>query len=213
MDKRLVTSAEVEEYGEEFLDVVKRTAKEEMSSTMTHLNNENQHLRGRIQSLDDESQTNKEEAFYEYLDANVDNWRDINQDASFVEWLDAADEFSGSTRKDLIGNAYSQLNAQRVASFFSAYGKGTPVANTTEEAQPTLKDFVAPSNTAQAPTPTEGQLVVYSESEIKKFYDDSRKGLYANRKEEYAKVEADINRAIKEGRVLPEVEIKRRMSM
>ena len=211
-DKRLVTSAEVEEYGEEFLDVVKRTAKDEMSSTMTHLTNENQHLRGRIQSLDDESQTNKEDAFYKYLDTHVDNWREVNQDASFVEWLDVVDTFTGSTRADLISTAYSQLNAQRVASFFSAFGESS-AAPAEVEPQPTLQDFAAPSNTAQVVTPTEGQLVVYSETEIKKFYDDSRKGLYANRKEEYVKIEADINLAIKEGRVLPEAEIKRRMSM
>jgi hypothetical protein len=213
-DKRLITSAEVEEYGEEFLDVVKRTAKEEMSSTMTHLANENQHLRNRIESLDEESQSNKEEAFYAYLDKNVDNWREINQDESFVEWLDAVDELSGSTRKDLIGQAYSQLNAPRVASFFSMYGKTIATEpNSTESENPTLTEFAAPSTAPNPAQDTGGKMVVYSEGEIKKFYDDSRKGLYTHRQEEYARIEADINAAIKEGRVLPNSEIKRRMSM
>jgi len=211
-DTRLVTNAEVEEYGEEFLDVVKRTAKEEMARTMSHLSNENQHLRNRVQSLDDESQSNREGKFYAYVDKTVDNWREINQDEGFIEWLDATDEFSGSTRSDLISNAYSQLNAKRVASFFFSYAKeqgaqGTPVA------KPKLEDFAAPATKPPSPEGNEADVVLYSEEEIKKFYDDSRRGLYDSRREEYAKKEADINHAIREGRVMPNAELQRRMSM
>ena len=53
------------------------------------------------------------------------------------------------------------------------------------------------SGDSQVPT----EKPIYTRAQISKFYDDSRKGLYAGREAEYRATEADMQAAQREGRI------------
>ena len=99
MNQRLMTDDERRAYGDDLLSVVERKALEAFSPHLRQLQNENQNLRQRVAR--GEAQT-----IYENLDAALPNWREINTSPEFLEWLRAADIFSGRSKALMLREAF-----------------------------------------------------------------------------------------------------------
>jgi hypothetical protein len=52
------------------------------------------------------------------LDNIVPNWKAINEDPSFLGWLDEVDPLNGVTRRRLFNDAFANYDAARIANFF-----------------------------------------------------------------------------------------------
>lgn len=213
---QLLTDAEIEEYGPEFVDVVKRAAAE----VATPLYNEIQHLRGQMGQV----QTETANAFMTRMNATigglVPQWQSINQHPAFIQWVGLPEVYSGVIRQKLMQEAWNNGDAQRVAAFFRAFlaeeaavdprgagqgGPQRPAAYVSPPApvRPTLETFAAPGR-AQSGAQQPADRPVYTAQDITRFYTDVAAGKWRTRDAERAAIDADIIAAQHEGRIIPD---------
>lgn len=147
------------------------------------------------------------------LDRALPEWRSINTDPNFVAWLNTEDPFSGQRRQDMITRAYESGNAARTLAFFQAYQREHTAVSPSPMIPPTqtapaadrlpLADLAVPGRapTAAPPAPGAPQKRIWTTGEISAFYRQAQRGVFRDRPEDYARIEADILAAPLEGRV------------
>lgn len=214
--RQLLTEEEINEYGPEFVDVVKRAAAE----VATPLYEEIQHLRGQMGQVQNETAN----AFMTRMNATiagmVPNWQQLNNHPAFVQWVGLPEVYSGIIRQKLMQEAWNSGDAQRVAAFFRAFlaeeaavdprgagqgGSQRPAAYVPPAApmRPSLDTFAAPGRAqsgAQQPT----DKPTYTAQDITRFYTDVAAGKWRTRDAERAAIDADIIAAQHEGRIIPD---------
>jgi hypothetical protein len=117
------------------------------------------------------------------LDTAVPDWRIINADARWLEWLRGIDNLNERSRQELLNAATVAGDAQRVIRFF--------------------RDFLQQAGgQASGRTAARGDKPIYTRAQIAWFYNQHRKGAYKGREAEWSRIDADIIAAGREGRVL-----------
>jgi len=109
-----LTQQDLDNFGPELLDVAQRAARHAMAPALNRLEQENEELRDEVTRV-------AKTSIDQYLDANVPNWREINNDPRFHSWLLAPEPYSGIIRDRLLKDAAHSANAPRVASFFKGF--------------------------------------------------------------------------------------------
>jgi len=109
-----LTQQDLDNFGPELIDVAQRAAHHAMGPELQRLHDENEQLR-------DEVSRAAKTSIDQYLDANVSNWREINNDPRFHSWLLQPEPYSGVVRDRLLKDAAHSANAPRVASFFKGF--------------------------------------------------------------------------------------------
>ena len=214
--RQLLTEEEINEYGPEFVDVVRRAAAE----VATPLYEEIQNLRGQMGQV----QTETANVFMTRMNATigglVPDWRAINQHPAFIRWVGLPEVYSGVIRQRLMQEAWNNGDAQRVAAFFRAFlaeeaavdprgtGQGGPqrpaaYVSPPAPARPTLDQFAAPGR-AQSGAHQPTDKPVYTAQDITRFYQDVTLGKWRTRDAERAAIDADIMAAQHEGRIIPD---------
>lgn len=208
--KQLVSPEEVEEFGADLIDVVRRAALESVQPELQRLRQENDTLRS---SLGDVSKTMGETArksVYVSLAENVPDWQEMNSDENFLNWLGQPDVFSGQTRQDLLRQAFEKNDAERVIAFFKSYIDETAVVQpttTTTQAVTTppvnTSSLVAPGKTKAATVAsTQGpEKRIWTQQQIAAFYSSVRKGEYKDNEADKRAIEKDIIDAANTGRI------------
>src|SRR5215471_15350343 len=110
----MLTRQDLDNFGPELLDVAQRAAQHVMAPELQQLHDENQQLREEVTRA-------AKTTIDQYLDANVPNWREINNDERFHQWLLMPEPYSGVIRDRLLKDAAHAANAPRVASFFKGF--------------------------------------------------------------------------------------------
>jgi polyhydroxyalkanoate synthesis regulator phasin len=209
---------DIETWGEDLLGAARRSARAELQPEV-------EDLRRQVAQLSAQSQNNTLRVQQTTLEANRRNvdgmlasmvgpdWNDTNNDPGFIAWLNERDFISGQVRMPLLHQAYNSGDAQRVAVFFNTWRAQHTVQNPSVETPahtPTpgagtipLETFAAPGAGRSAPTsngaaPTP---VYVTQKEIAQFYSDVTKGKFRHNPQGYARREAEINAAVREGRV------------
>jgi chaperonin cofactor prefoldin len=215
--KSLLKQEEIEDYGPDLIDVMKRAAREAVADEIRELRAENTSLKQLVGGVGQKLETNDRQAFYAKLDTVVDSWRSLNRDPEFLSWLSQQDVYAGETRQSLLGRAFEANDVNRVASFFKGYLKETAaVAEATSEGQPPkqatvpssgkvpLDTLAAPgaNNSGSADNTSQRSGRMWKESEIGAFYEDARKGKFKGRDAEYRRTENQIQAALSQGRIL-----------
>jgi len=202
------TPQEIEDWGPEFLTMVRRVADSRASQVA-------QQLRPMVA----QTQQNARQQMMQSLDREIPNWREINVSQEFMDWALVTDEFSGAIRRDLLRQWWEANNAPRVAAFFRSFISGMPGAPAAQQPQPTppapapqapasqrlsLTELAAPSGTGSAAgaSPPPAAKRVYKRSEIAQFYLSRSLGHFKGREQEAQAVENDIFLAGREGRVI-----------
>lgn len=208
-----LTPEEVEEYGEDLIDVIRRAAMEAVSSQIStlesKLNNIGQQVGGVTQVV---SETKRDKVFAK-LDREVENWRELNRSPEFLEWLRETDPYSGNQRGVMLRRAFDEANGDRVTAFFkgflnehAAVSPSQPEGSR-EKGKPKVdaNRLVAPgkSRANKASAGAQEDKRYYTEQEINEFYKSVSRGDYRKKPEEKDKIERDIFRALNEGRVVP----------
>lgn len=196
-------------YGDELLDVIRRTAQATVSPEIARLEAENARLTSRVQS------TGRRELF-ETLDRRMPTWRATNTDPKFIAWLRLRNVYTGQVRGEMLKAAVDGAQAPKVLALFQdflteAHATGMmPSAAPAEQQQQAphapaldLETLAAPGRAR--PASGDSQLPAdkkfYSRADISNFYNDVRKGLYAGRDAVKAAYEADLTAAQREGRI------------
>jgi len=209
----LLTAEERTEYGDEFLGVVARRAKEELSPEVAQLRSKLTNLEKQLQTTSEQNTTRARFELEATLDARIPHWRDINVLPEFHSWLALPDMYSGAIKHDLLRQAYAQNNTPRVISFFKGFldqeAAHVPQGSELHSAdglqtngKVSLEQFAAPGRaktSAASQAPAEKPII--TRAQISHFYAESASGKYRGREAERAQLEAMIFDAEREGRI------------
>jgi len=208
---KLITDNDLEEYGDS-IDVMRRVTREEVSSVSQKIADMERMLQQlqtsvvpRVEQVAHRQAASAEQAFWSDLTRAVPAWKEINDNPQFHEWLLEVDPLSGMSRQDYLASAQQNLDANRVAAFFSTWESqnGQASAQPNRTASDELQKQVAPGKGRSGGSAAQGSNVkTYSPADIKKFFDDVRKGVYKGREAERDKIERDIFAAQGEGRIV-----------
>jgi hypothetical protein len=208
----LITEADREAYGDDLIDLARRAGREAVGPEMEALRAENARLTQRVTT------TGKRELFAT-LDAQLPQWRNVNQSIQFKTWLRLPNVYTGQLRGKMLEAAVAGAEAPKVIQLFNdflreatATGQMAPAARTEQQAAPApaphtpalnLETLAAPGRArpASGDSQVSSDKPIYSRAQITQFYNDSRKGLYAGRDAEYRAMEADLQAAQREGRI------------
>jgi hypothetical protein len=201
---RLITPEDEKEYGSDFIDVVRRAARDIAEPQV-------QALTSKVAELELELGKTSIQTIYDRLDQSVPNWRDINQHPRFVQWLKLRDPYSGAIKHQMLSAAFEAADAPRVIAFFKGFLSDEATVNPADPPpqpapqarQPamSLDSLAAPGRARTAPTTPAADKPAFTVADIRKFYDDVRKGYYAGREPDKVAIEHQIFAAQREGRV------------
>jgi polyhydroxyalkanoate synthesis regulator phasin len=209
---RLITPQEEQDYGSEFLQVVGKKAKEELSPEVEALKNQVKSLEAKIEGVNGYVATDAKSRMLAWLDGELPSWRAVNRADEFKSWLALPDPYSGVIRLDLLKAAYGRNDGPRVLAFFKGFlAEEATVAPAADPQQPgaqqpanrpRLEDFAAPGRAKTAAgTNTPAEKPVFTRAQIAKFYADVRAGKYRNDAAEKDRLEREFFQAERDGRI------------
>jgi hypothetical protein len=208
---KLVTEKDIEEYGDS-IEVMRRVTEESLSARDNRIAELEQMIRQmqtsvipRVEQVAHKQAVSSEQMFWSELTAAVPNWRDINADQNFLNWLMEVDPLTGMSRQTYLEDAQRNLDTRRVVNFFSAWqgNVGQSVAQSPRDAVASELDRqVAPGRSRGGGAPSKDQSKTYAPKDIQKFFDDVRKGVYRGKEAERDRIERDIFAAQRENRIV-----------
>ena len=210
---KLITDADVEEYGDS-IEVMRRVSKEETSAAeqkLKQLEKQIETLKTKVFPKVEQVGANEvktsEQAFWSELSTTVPDWRDMNDNQDFQNWLLEIDPLTGISRQTYLEDAQRNLDVGRVANFFNAWkgsngSESNAQPNRKAQSSNELKKQVSPGKGKSSGKPQSNSNKTYSPDDLKSFFDDVRKGNYRNKEEERDRIERDIFAAQREGRIV-----------
>ena len=210
---KLVTDADVEEYGES-IEVMRRVSKEETLAAQKKLEALEKQIESlqsnvipRVEQVAASQVKTSEQAFWSELSTTVPDWRDMNDNQDFQNWLLEIDPLTGISRQTYLEDAQRNLDVGRVSNFFNTWkenngGVSNAQPNRKAQASTELERQVSPGKSKSTGKPKSNSGKTYSTDDIKSFFDEVRKGNYRNKEEERDRIERDIFAAQREGRIV-----------
>ena len=217
MKPQYVKQEEVADYGEEFFDVVGRKAKEEFVPVVSELEERIKRIESGQQAVGKVVEQTQKRGLYDQLYDEVPEWKEINHHPQFINWLAVPDPYSGRQRHDMLKEAFSRHDAERVVNFFKGFlteatgapsnaprsqgQSAPPLPNGNGSGKPSLEQFAAPGRARSAPQQLPPDKPVYTHAWIAKFMADKRTGKFRGREAQADATERDIYQAQHEGRI------------
>lgn len=205
-----ITPEEINDYGEDFLNLVAKQARRTLAPTLSKLEEENAKLRQQLGQVGNQVTVDAKVKLENYLDTHLTTWRDLNHNEDFLGWLAQPDPYSGQTRHNLLKQAYDRNDSARVLAFFNGFladeaataprnsSATNGAGNGHSPPKVPLERFAAPGRartTAQAPV----EKPVIRRDQIAAFYVKAANGEFEPA--EKARLEAMIFEAQREGRI------------
>ena len=204
-----LTQEDVQNYGNELIDVTQRAALHAIAPHLMNLEQQNAELQARLAK-------DTRRILDQQVELAVPNYRDIDRDPRWHRWLLGVDVLSGRVRQQLLNEAISAAQAPRVISFFRGFlneevatGHNEPAPASHQPAAP--REAAIPLSSLAAPgraRPATGgdaslppERPIYTRAQIRDLYSAHRKGAYVGREAEWARQDADIIAAGREGRI------------
>ena len=186
-----LTKDDVDNYGPELINVTQRAALHAVSPHIQQPNQQNAQLQ---RQLAVEARRNLDQR----VGHTVPNYREIDRDPRWHQYLLGVDALSGRRRQTLLNDAINSGDHNRIATIFRTFQQQAG-------AQPPQAHQAATRSTPFARSASGGRI--YSRDDISKLYRRHQQGAYANRKSEWARQEADIIAAGREGRIRNPVDV------
>jgi hypothetical protein len=210
--EKLITDDEARDYGEDFLKVVGKKAREELTPVIKSYEAKIAELEKKLQGVNSVVAQDAHGKLMETLDEKLPNWRDLNTNEEFLSWLRLPDPFSGVIRHEMLKAAYAAGNSSRVLAFFNGFlaeeAAVAPVKGDSDDvptervAKIPLAKLAAPGRAKSAAgesAPAEKPVI--TRAQIAQFYADVSSGKYRGRDADKGKLEAQIFEAQREGRI------------
>ena len=183
--QRYVTEQERREYGDAALSVMGRRAREIIDPLAHNLLQQNREIQQRLQKL-------QARDIYAALDQAQPDWRAINRDPAFWDWLRQPGELSGVEKQRHLNDAFSVGDASRVLAFFRGFlaaGGGQQSRSTSARSSSRYTNVGQPS---------------FTRSQIAAFFEEGRKAAAQGKPPDPGRLqtEAAILAAAREGRVV-----------
>lgn len=192
--ERYVSDEDVANYGEDFVDIQRRItldATRELRKQVEELKTQLAQQGSQVQSV----------SFETRLLQAVPDFREINDDPSWIAWLNEVDPLIRGPRRAVAQQAFSQGDVEAVKSYVDLWRKGQtpaqPAPAVSREQE--LKRQVQPSR-ATAAAPTNAQKS-YTLAEADAIFNKMQALVGQGRFEEAKRLDAEISTAYAEGRV------------
>jgi hypothetical protein len=210
---RAATDKDVETFGPELIDLITRIAGANAATVKNELANHLRNVEGQVTRTASEvgtvkvSQQQTDRALYEQrLTEAVPNWRDVNATQEWLTWLGEFDPLLGSTRQAAVSAAYTTYDVPRTAAFLNQYAalQRSVESNRPLTPQEELARQVSPRATNAAtvtPQPSATTARIWTQAEISAFYTAAIQGKFKANPAEKARIEAEIDTAVSQGRV------------
>jgi hypothetical protein len=207
-----ITPKDIEDYGQELIDRVQAWSRAAVSQQLHQMELRIIAAEGRTTRVSAETTQSRTDSD---LDREVPNWRQINVDQRFLNWLDLYDMFSGQQRLKLLQEAYAAGNSPRCAAFFRAFLEeaqgGAPPSRPTPTPPPgpgpdvgrvPLAQLAAPGSGNGPLQPPTGQPPqrTWTGDEITRLSREWQRGLWVGREDEYNRRWEDAVAAGRDGR-------------
>ena len=196
-------------YGRELLEVTQRAALQAVTPRIQEIEQQNNHLRQQVAR-------ERRRALDQTVELAVPDFREIDRNPRWHRWLLGIDVLSGRVRQQLLDEAVSAGSAPRVISFFNSF-RNEEAATGHIEPAPSQQALAAPREAAvplaSLAAPGRGRPAsggdasvppdkpIYTRPQIKQLYEQHRRGAYVGRETEWARLDADIIAASREGRI------------
>jgi len=171
-----------------------------MAENNVRLTNELRQMRAEVAEVGKATSQAAEERFFQYMDANVPNWRKQDADQEFVQWLQILSPDTGRPKQDSLQSAYKARDGARVAAIFIEYRNFLALQRSRQAAERPSGDVPAPQRKRPSPAPVSrpGQAPAssrpkYTLDDWSKLQDRAQKGEFNNNPGEYARLEAEIH--------------------
>lgn len=207
--KRYLTEEEVKDYGQEFIDVTKRAAREEFEGRLAELQEQIKNLTASQQNVVQTAAAASKVAaetlddkYYSALDVGEPDWEKINESPQFLTWLAEVDTFTGARRQALLNQAFAAKDATRTLAFFKAFKQTQNGAGATPNKSPSVDtaSLVSPETGASGtPASNSKRGKIWSQAEVEKVYDDRVRGKITPQR--FNDLEKEIMAAVSEGRI------------
>lgn len=199
--EQLVTDEDVQAFGEDLIEVQRKVAREvagEFRRDLDSLKAENEELRKQLTATG--SQVN-EASFEQRLHRLVPNFQEVNADPKWIEWLDEVDPLLRAPRKVVAQEAFNRADAEGVKYYVDLFLKNTgsvaPNSKATE-----LERQIQPNRSASATAQPSPKGRNFTNADIEKMFQKAADLSGKGRIEEALKLEAEIDAAYMEGRVV-----------
>lgn len=209
--EKLITAKDEADYGES-LDVMRRVSREEASAYQSRIDQLEQLVRNmqasvlpKVEQISHRQLQSAEQMFWSDLTSYAPEWQSINNNPDFQSWLLEPDPLSGLTRQTYLEDAQRNLDARRVANFFTSWSgnSGQSVAQTSRKASVSqLEKQVSPGKGKPTGAAPVANVSTYTPENIRTFFDDVRAGRYKGRESERDRIERDIFAAQRDGRIV-----------
>lgn len=206
-----LTPDELNDYGEDFLNVVGKKARQEIAPLLKGYQTEIARLTQQVASLTGQSMQSAKDKMHAELDKKLPQWKEINRDERFLDWLGLPDSYSGVIRHNMLKEAYGRDDTQRVLAFFNGFlaqeaavapAGGEPDPTTTTVDKVPLESLAAPGRAkTAAPASAPAEKPIFTRAQIAAFYADVNQGKYRDRPAEKDKIERQIFAAQSDGRI------------
>jgi hypothetical protein len=207
-----LTQDDIDEYGEDLIQVIQKTARGLVGDQLAALQQENAQLRNQVGQVASHVARSVEGDMYAELAKAVPDWQEINTDDAFLSWLGQADPYSGYTRHQMLRDAFTQKNTGRVIAFFTGYlnentmlnqphSEAAPAPDTKATGKPALEDLAAPGKAQRATSGAQEEVQVWTQPEISEFYADVRRGKFSADPALQRKIEKSIFKAQETGNI------------
>lgn len=207
-----LTPKEIEDYGQEMIDVMGRRAREVVSPEVAALKNKIDQLERQVGGVANVITQDARQQLFRTLDTSLPDWRVQNDDPKFISWLGLPDPYSGAIRHQLLGQAFAANDSSRVLRFFHGFiadeAATRPVDTTAPPAGSnapavTLESLAAPGRARQSGSssnaPAEKRIL--TRAQVSQFYRDITAGAYAGRDAAKLAMENEIFQAMNDGRL------------
>lgn len=201
-----VDPRDVESFGADMIEMVQRYAqqtyqsiRDEFGAHATKIDDRLKELEKVITGVSTKTDTTLETQFYATLKQLVPDWREINASEDWLAWLTEVDPVYGVPRQAALDSAQQRGNVEHVAAVFNMF-------KSTRPAKPSaaLAAQVSPAGTGSgsAAPPAQAAPQMISQKFIQNFYADQLRGKYKGREAEANRIDALINQAAAEGRIV-----------
>lgn len=139
----------------------------------------------------------RRETFVSKVDDSIENWRQVNDDPDFIQWLQTRDKYTGASKHQLLKSAWDNYNVDSMKAFFDDFKSEKGTMSTTKNET----TFDLSPDTSGGTMPSKSTKGFISKDEISTFYRDRAMNRFAGSEADAEKIEAKIMRAVKEGKV------------
>lgn len=228
-NKLKVAQQPVPEWANQIDDLGKSLGDENVAEVLHGLRNENQKLRQELNNRDLEferlrsrvdgmestaqhdtrmRQAQDSRSFMTELDRLVPDWKKINSDPAFVEYMYQPDPYArrmgrqdGATRQDILRERQAALDVEAVVAYYDEFKQLRQKGS--DARQQALQQQMGPDDSGHGGTHLRSDKEIIPASFVTNFRREQRLGRWNNRAEEERRIDQAIFEAEREGRIDP----------